>query len=128
MENMVSLKIGTVLIAIDECIMDFENLPALIIGNEYMVIGIDKDSFTISSHQCKLHEFKTIELNQFFKIKETIQIKTPIEKYIEFLEELKKESFEESKKMILNNDNSEVANSLYMAYSIALTKAKQLLY
>jgi len=55
------------------------------------------------------------------------QEKNTTELYIEFLEELKQHSFEEAKKMIENNDNSEVANSLYMAYSIALIKAKELL-
>ena len=67
MKNM-KIKKGTKLIAIDECIMEFENVPSLIIGNTYEITGVFSNYFTISSHQHKEHEFNICELNSYFKI------------------------------------------------------------
>ena len=63
------IKKGTKLIAIDECIMEFENVPSLIIGNTYEITGVFSNYFTISSHQHKEHEFNICELNHYFQVK-----------------------------------------------------------
>lgn len=73
------LEIGTLLTAIDECIMEFENTPALIIGNEYEVISINENSIFINSHQAKNHEFEIKSLHHFFSMAEDEIVK--IKKY-----------------------------------------------
>ncbi|MES2395834.1 MAG: hypothetical protein V4549_07515 [Bacteroidota bacterium] len=80
------LEVGTILIAIDECIMDDsilkKEIKALIIGKEYKVLGFDEDndnnSFYIISELYGHHYFNIdpVEGNEksgykyYFKIKE----------------------------------------------------------
>jgi hypothetical protein len=71
------LKVGDILIAIDECIMNDTEFQALIIGKEYEIQRIDTDLklIEIISEYSKIkkshtyHGFRFRDINKFFKLK-----------------------------------------------------------
>ena len=68
MENKYNLKVGDIIIAKDECIMDDTKLPALIIGKEYEISQI-KDDYLIIDGELGEHFFEFKEFDDFFYLK-----------------------------------------------------------
>ena len=66
-----NIKIGTKLIAIDECKMEFGDGNALIIGKSYKVNNIINNYIVIKSELCNVHEFEINELHEFFNLLQT---------------------------------------------------------
>lgn len=60
------LKIGSVLIAKDPCVMDDDGKETLTIGNEYIVTQLASDRFTIIDDDNDPHDFLISELDYFF--------------------------------------------------------------
>lgn len=82
------MKIGDILIAIDECKMEDTNDNALIIGKHYPIVEIDAKNVYIESEIANLHSFKIKTLSEFFKQGEPEkQPKDEMSKLIEWLEE-----------------------------------------
>mgnify|MGYP003609381017 CR=1 FL=1 len=67
MENKYNLKVGDIIIAKDECIMDDTKLPALIIGKEYEITFIGKNTFIINS-EIGEHTFGFVDFNDFVTV------------------------------------------------------------
>jgi hypothetical protein len=61
---------GTVLIATNPCKMIHSRKNALIVGKEYIVIGITSEGFIIKSKVNDFHLFFFNDYVRFFKIKE----------------------------------------------------------
>jgi hypothetical protein len=71
---MKKIKEGTILIAINECIMNessFENAgkPALIIGKEYVVKEVTRNQILIESELDENHFFEIKSIDEFFTAK-----------------------------------------------------------
>ncbi len=60
----------TVLIATQECLMNFTKLPALIIGKEYKIKGFYSGQFVIKSEVDDKHYFELDKFTNYFKLKE----------------------------------------------------------
>ena len=78
--NTENLKVGDVLIAIDECKMTDSKEKALIIGKEYPIIKTSDTHFYINSEFDDNHMFSFDEYQDIFKLKEH-----PTEKDIDIL-------------------------------------------
>lgn len=64
------IKVGTTLIAIDECEMESSGDKALTIGKEYVVKKVDEVGYiTIIDDQKEAHGFHKKDIPEFFKIK-----------------------------------------------------------
>lgn len=64
-----NLKVGDILIAKDECLMEETNEKALIIGKKYKIKGIEADYFYITSELGSNHCFYLADIDEFFDIK-----------------------------------------------------------
>lgn len=62
---MSKLRKGTLLTAIDECIMDDGQGNALIVGCEYAIISIDEDEFIVTSRVGR-HHFDIDESSKYY--------------------------------------------------------------
>lgn len=74
MENKYNLKVGDIIIAKDECIMDDTKLPALIIGKEYEITFSGKNTFIINS-EIGEHTFEFVDFNEFFELPSNYDLK-----------------------------------------------------
>ena len=82
------MKIGDILIAIDECKTGGFLGNALIIGKHYPIVEIDAKNVYIESEIANLHSFKIKTLSEFFKQGEPEkQPKDDISKLIEWIEQ-----------------------------------------
>jgi len=82
------MKVGDILIAIDECKTGGFLGNALIIGKHYPIVEIDAQNVYIESEIANMHSFKIKTLSKFFKQgKPEKQPKDEMSKLIEWLEE-----------------------------------------
>jgi hypothetical protein len=73
------MKVGDKLIALDECVMTATGSKTLTIGNEYEVIQIYDDEFSIIDDEGDEHEFEYDDYQYFFELKHSI----PTDKYVD---------------------------------------------
>jgi hypothetical protein len=73
------MKVGDKLIALDECVMTATGSKTLTIGNEYEVIQIYDDEFSIIDDEGDEHEFEYDGYQYFFELKHSI----PTDKYVD---------------------------------------------
>lgn len=69
-ESVNNLKVGDVLIAIDECRMDSDGRKTLTIGKEYVIKEVCNKSFEIIDDEDDYHVFRYSHIGNFFKIKQ----------------------------------------------------------
>jgi len=82
------MKVGDILIAIDECKTGGFLGNALIIGKHYPIVEIDAKNVYIESEIANLHSFKIKTLSEFFKQgKPENQPKGEMSKLIEWIEQ-----------------------------------------
>lgn len=63
------IKKRDVLIAIDECFMTFEQVPALIVGKEYKINNVSGTNISVTSEVNELHWFTIKDIQKYFKLK-----------------------------------------------------------
>lgn len=129
-ENNRTVSKGTILIAINKCIMETDRRPTLTLEKEYAVKESSAKMIAVIDDENQTHYFDRIEIHKFFKIKSTpTDKKTTAEEFLtdESYFPLLRENDEDSNDFVTQTTISNVREYATLRLTELLSKAGEVL-